>query len=784
MALYEFKPDSGIRGARLQMLEDKFGNGMQFTNTPLVEGFSRVLVNYDLMDSGVALTPRPGLEATQLFIPTDTSGATTIACAKEQSIGATEKRMQLLSIAKREDNGYDLRVITGVPALIEHTVVANDTLYDSVEWHNYRVSDPIKVFCRVPESAEIHGLPVNNETLAIHPGVYAWNEAYYFFDAVNNKIVHTIWDVATEKFIFQSDSPKGITPKEAVSYGYNMLLAQPYHFANTEGAAGSVIAFLGLMPYDAANNLCLTPLVNQSLTFEAFYQVPLNKRYYIVVEWKSTSDSVWTEITHFDTTFTTVGTIKFPFSPPNDNLIMRITAYGYTGEVRNTYTDAVLAVGFSFDRKAYGATANITPKTFTLASATGMTYWKNRLIIWGVPEDQSILFSSEVNDPSYFPYPNNTDTFDEPIKYAKPFLDNLLVWTATRLWMLTLSADGLTWSKKCIQNNLTIADWDIHLIQVVKNMVFFRSGNYYYMIVPKSGSLTGELTLAPVTKPMYYFFDKFEQYTKEIIEQMFAKNNVSFTLKQYYNYLDFEDVHNVYVLQITDTGEYLNFDMLYNTVARVWRIYITGSSGIMLPYKQDMTQNGILCEASVQNGKTVYQLLRYNNRNNQDFYNIDYSSLTPMALFETNHAWHNWQGIDTGYREHNSNFKKRYRECQFIINNRSNQPLNFYTDFFIDGEQRRNKYKYNIVQNTDPESPDFGAITVEQVLAAPLTTPSATTLDTWELGVSMFPDTSFCKIRFPVSGKGYTPRMLLISRNELPYELLNTSWVYRSMYSR
>jgi hypothetical protein len=515
-----------------------------------------------------------------------------------------------------------------------------------------------------------------------------------------------------------------------------------------------------------------------------FYQVPLNKKYYIVFEWKSTTESTWSEITHFDTTFTTVGSIKVPFSPPSTNLIMRVSAYGYTDTTRNTYTDAVLAVGFSFDRKAYGSTANVTPKNYTITAATGVTYWKNRLIAWGVPEDQSLLFSSEVNDPTYFPYPNNCDTFDEPIKYAKPFLDNLLVWTATKLWLLTISADGLTWSKKCIQNNLTIEDWDIHLIQVVKNMVFFRSGNYFYMIVPKSGSTTGELTLAAISKPMCYFFDKFEEYTKEIIEQVYSRKDLTFTLKHYYNYLDFEDVHNVYVLQVTGTNEYVNFDMLYNTIDRIWRIYVTGSSGILMPYKQDMTRKGILCEASVQSGKTIYQLLQYNNRNNQDFYNIDYTSTTPIALFETNHAWHNWQGIDTGYREHSSNFKKRYRECQFVINNRSNQPLNFYTDFFIDGEQRRNKYIYSVVQDTDPESPAYGVLTVEQVLAYPLTTPGATTLNVWQLGVSMFPDTSFCKIKFPVSGKGYTPRMLLISRNELPYELLNISWVYRAMYSR
>lgn len=809
MALYEFKPNGGERSARLQMIEEKFNSGMQFTNTPLLEGFAKSIVNYDMVDSGVALAPRTGLQATQMFLPESTSSASTIVAAKEQSIGATETRMQLLTIQARETSGYDLRVVTGMENVLAHTVVANNALYDNVTWSNYKVSDPMTVFCTIPDKAEIHDIPINNVNLARHPGTYAWNESYYFFDAVNSKVVHTIWDTETEKFIFQSDSPKTITPKEAVSYGYNMLLAQPYHFANTQGADGSVIQFLGMMPYDANDNLCLTPLVNQSLNFEVFYQVPLNSRYYITIEWKVSTDSVWSEITHFDTTFTTVGTIHFAFSPPDESIIIRVSAYGYTGETRNTYTDSVLAVGFTFDRTAYGSTANVTPKTYTLTAATGMTSWKDRLLIWGIPENQNILFASEVNDPTYFPYPNNADTFDEPIKYVVPFLDNALVFTSTKLWLLTLSADGLSWSKKCIQHNLRIADWDIHLIQVVKNMVFFRSGNYYYMIVPKSGSTTGELTLAAVSKPMYYFFDKFRENSIDLIKTMYDREIITCVLKQYYNYLDFEDVHNVYVFQIDD-GEYINLDLLYNTINRCWRVYTTGSPGILIPYKQDMTRKGVLCLANTQNSKTVFQLLQYTTNSNVDYYNVDYTSTTPITAFEAVHIWKNYQYFDSGYREHSSNFKKRYRELQFVINNRSTAALKFYTDFFIDGEQRRSHYMYKVVQNVDPASPEYGSITIERtlgeaieaaddyggatiqaVLGAPIATPGSTVLgaslvdaDAWNLDVDEFPNTSFWKVHFPVSGKGYTPRMVILSRNELPYELLNTSWIYRPMYSR
>ena len=778
------------REMRTQLLEENFSKGMQFTKTPLTEGWVNAIVNYDMQDAGNALKPRAGLQTAQILQST-ALGAQTIVAAKEQHINALQSCAQLITIepvvVEGLTNTYNLRVITGA-------LTATTGALPNVEYFDYKVSDPIVVQCVLPDNAEIHDIHISNTALARHPGMYGWTERYYFFDIQTNKVVHTEWDAVTEAFKFVSDSPKETTAKEAVSYGYNMLQTNPYTFANTAGAAGSIIEFQGIMPYDAAGNLCLTPVQNQSLVFETFYKVPLNAKYHFIFEWRSAVDSGWELIKEFDTTFTEVGYIKISFSPPEDNLIIRISAYGYTGEVRNTYTDATLAVGFNFAKNQYGSVANTTPKTYSVAKATGVTYWKNRMIAWGVPEDQTILFSSDVNDPTYFPYPNNCDPFDEPIKFAAPFLDNLLVYTSTKLYQLTLSVDGLTWTKKCIQNNLTINDWDIHLIQVVKNMVFFRSGNYYYMMVPKSGTGTGELTLAAISKPMYYFFDHFAENVADIVSEMYGYTG-TLTLKHYYNYLDFEDIHNIYVFQ-TETNELLNFEMLYNIVDRTWRFYALGSQNILVPYQRNMTQKGILCTANLfttpaEAQFVVYQFLQYNNVDNADFYYVYDAVLTPEAAFIAKHYWRNWQHLDTGYREHQSNFKKRYRELQFVINNMSNKAISFYTDFFIDGEQRRNRYSYEVVHNVDPLSPKFGELTIEKVLANPLTTAGSTALgaaaddtEAWVLDASMFPDTSFWKARFPVSGKGYTPRMILTSRNEMPYELLNISWVYRQLNSR
>lgn len=763
---------------------------MQASNTPMEEGWVRALINYDVVDVGAALTPRPGLQESHICTPEEDSGFTNIVAAKEQHITATEHVMQLITVAPREDGSYDLKTVTD-NGVIEGPEPVGDARHDTLERYSYKTSESIRVNCTMPDKAEIHGLSIDNQQLMRHPGVFAWNENYYFFDEYSNESVHTEYDEELGKYVFSRHSPRALTPKEAVTFGYNMLLETPYKFQNQEAAAASIIQFLGLMPYDETDALCLTPVINQSLNFEVFYTVPLNAKYFIEAEWKTVEGGAWEKLESFERTFEEVGTITIPFSPPKENIIMRVTAYGYTDETRNAYADATLAVGFNFDKTTYGNTANVNPETYTVSKARGLAYWKNRLVAWGVPEDPRMLLLSEINDATYFPYPNNVDIFEEPIKYVKPLLDNLLIFTSTKLYIMSLEPDGMTWTKKCVQNNLTIADWDIHLIQTVKNMVFFRSGNYYYMMVPKVGSTTGELSLATISKPVLYLFDKFEDSVKTILNELYGRDKEPLVLKHYYNYLDFEDVHNVYVFE-TAAHELLNFSVLYNTVERHWRVHITGSPGIMLPYKQNMTRKGLLCMASTQNtNEVIYHVLQYNSRDNRDYYTVDYTDTDPVGLFEATHVWRNWQGIDTGYREHSSNFKKRYRELQFVINNRSNNILNFYTDFYIDGEQRASKYRYEVTHVVDSTSPHYGEVIVEQILNNPIQAPGATSLgagpndmQAWSLDVSSFPDTAFWKTRLTVSGKGYAPRMVLVSTNEMSYELLNVSWVYRPLYSR
>lgn len=798
-ALYEYRDSSFSRKHRLQLIEDKFGSGMQYTNTPLPEGFVKTLVNFDMHDSGSAVTPRRGLRATKILTPqavaeNTVTGTEQIVAAKEQNI---EHRVMPQFFVR---NGLYETPINGIRrgplTMLSGNNVLNGEGYPINAERYAQVDYPDAAYV-LPENAEIHGLPLESpNTLTKHVGAYAWAQRYYFFDPAIKKLVHSEWDTDTSAFKFTVEEAKSISTNQAVTWGYNMLASNPYAFENKWSAGGGIIDFDGILPYNANGQLNLTPVTNEQLDFRLYYSVPEGLKYHLVWEWRSTATDSWTTLQAKDVQFDTLLDLHVPFSPPDAAIIMRVMAYGYTEKdgdwVRNNYTDATIAVGFNFDKNEYGNTVNANNKTYTIPHATGMTYWKNRLVCWGVPEDPTILFASDVNDPTYFPYPNNVETFDEPVKYAVPFMDYLLVFTSTQLHMLTLTQDGMGWTTQRLQNNLTIADWDIHLIQVVKNMVFFRSGNYYYMIVPKSGS-NGELSLATISKPLYYFFDNFKENVETVLYEVYDYRG-PLTLMHYYNYLDFEDIHNVYVFQ-TDKAEYINFCILYNITDRSWRIYVFGSQAIRIPYKADATQRGTLCSLSsaISSAREVGTPLLFQFSVERDDWYIPkrHTIDTIDQEFGVQHVFRNWQHMDMGYREHSSNFKKRYRELQFVINNISNRALDFYSDFYIDGEQRKNRYVYEVVHDIDPQSPHYGLITVEKVLADPVTAPASTTLgqdehDThaWRLDNSRFPDVAFWKVRLPVSGKGYTPRFSFTSRNEDIYELLNVSFVYRALGSR
>lgn len=750
------------RGARTQSVDEMFNMGMQFSNAPLQQGACKLSVNLDTKDRGDTLIPRPAIQTVHVSGHLSTKTNSILVDGKTSAEPtATYEQVLLGSVTDTKETDADSYIGSITPL----TIVPTEEFYLS-----QLVGTAVNTTYNKPTSASVHGIKVSDtSTMASNVGSFGFNNSYYCFNATTNKLMQSKF--ITDRYQFQDLTPKMLTPKEAVSWGYNMLQDNAYLFDDTVYAG--TVQLLGLLPYKADGALALNAKVNETVTLRCYYAGPANS-YKVVWEWKELNGSDWTKIKEQTVDLTALPEIKTDFSFPAERLMIRTT---FT-KGAETSPEQVLTVSFDLTTDESSST-NLKPDNYDLHTASGMTYWKNRLIVYGVPKDRTILFTSDINDPTYFPYPNGAEVFDEPVIHVLPFLEKLLVFTTTKLYMLTLAEDGSTWNVKHIQSNLDIKEWDIHLIQQVKNMVFFKSGNYFYMVVPSNKMNTlGELVVTNVSKSIEQLFDSFKENIDNTVKLIYDYDR-GLELVHYYNFLDYEDIHNIYAFK-TVSGVYLNVALLYNTMSRTWRFHMFESADLVKSYKPDVTKKGTL--VSILNGGV--QLLQFNGGSAKDNY-IDSDYVVKYPQFK------NYQLLDTGYRNIDTDYNKRFREFQIKFNNISQRTLTFSTDFYIDGELRQDMYNYKVTHSTDPLDPQYLNIVVEKDLIPRISLPGTTMLAEnetdvgyWQLDVSGFPEMFLWKARVPVSGKGLSPRMRFVSYNEELFEVLNIAWVIRKLYSR
>ena len=824
------------RTTRDMAVEEVYNTGMFYTNNALSTLYAKTLVNYDYKDDGTSLVPRGGLQTlASIELPTSTkyryplaSFSTNINLKNNKFLEDYRARCFLVTSAPEEGN------------MPEYSAERKATLFNNADMLLY-IQDPVTgVFKQsmIDTTTEldqsklvllgeaynstqvVHGLELHstgsrniiyttlanvmyipyrdNKDTTLHMGRLVINN-----DDLTGIITHYIEPVI----------PTDITVKEVISGGYNMLSNTPYTFSNKAEAGYSIN---GILPYTAApgvegRELLLNARLGQTINFECIYsyKTDITKILRAKWEWSSSSTSDWVVLQTEALTNTAIpsalvspeyvqgAAISLAFQPTVKDVQIRVSLYECTTAATppaNPIKVMILPIYTLFD--TLSSAQNTKPVVYRLPTMSGMTTWKQHVIIWGVTGAENILFTSDTNNPNYFPYPNNIDIFDEAIVHVAPYLDNLLVFTATNIYLVTASTDGVGFTTKILQNRLSIESQDKHVIQVIKNMVFFKSASYYYMIVPKLTSLTGELTVAPVSKPIVNLFNDFEASIRDILDTIYFKtlpNEYSLTLRDYYNFIDNTTIRNVYSLEVVDTYSTppmhpFKVDVMlnYDTTLRAWTMYMHQSNGATIPFRYTITDTTTLldvCNVTVNDivQSSTAQLIKMDS-----LLCADNFKLNPEAGLKT---IPNYQLLDSGYRQQGDQYKKRYREIQMKFNNISKKVLSFYADFLLDDDLRKSYYTYEAKHIEDLGNPNYGLFYIEKQISPTLTMYGTTTLggDTneyWTLDFSKFPDMAATKVRFPVSGKGYAPRLKLISYNELPYELTNINWVFRSLYGR
>lgn len=505
--------------------------------------------------------------------------------------------------------------------------------------------------------------------------------------------------------------------------------------------------------------------------------------------------------------------IKLTITDPNDI------------ESDEEYVLSTNTIGLSLVSDELANTLNLDAKNFDLGQCTGMCEWEQRLVLWGVPGALNTLFVSDVNNPTFFPYPNNVDIFTDPIIAVHNYGNELLVLTTTALYRLIWDTEGTGWSHKLVQQNLHITAEDTYMSCVIKNMFFFKSGEYYYLMVPKTtsaASVRGEVTIAPIAKPIEDLLDNFHENVYNLIKVMVDRGDLSDFTDKLVNYFSYVDntkvvVNYVYALddstadmlvQDTETSKYLYVQLIYDTDARTWSMKAFEAAHMLYASHADAVQQDRFIDLTpaLDGNQLVLQYYKFINLTDDT---VQYIDTTGEAQTATR-ILKNYQYLDTGNREINTELKKRFREFQFKLKNNTATNLGFYTSFLIDGSLRKDLQKYaprllldNVSREAtivvervlDTKTMTYNTTRVERILVpermlqdngelTPTTLAEEDDPDRWILNQSAFPGRTLWKIRMPISGKGLSPRAILLSTNEADYELLGDAWVYRTQNGR
>lgn len=552
-------------------------------------------------------------------------------------------------------------------------------------------------------------------------------------------------------------TPKNLTPGEAALWGYNMLSNAPYTFEciNTPSTGTASLSGILLKSAKDTNKVLLKPAVNTPGVIEIYYRgdkgafkVAPNrneggKAYQLTLEYKNPVDN-WRDLKKFTDTEThnllSTGTpIQIPFTGADETVMIRATLrdLAVTVEVPNETNTATqseylvvdqMITTFSFAKDT--TKAEPSPETYDLGSATGITYWKGRLVLWGVLNAENMLFMSEPNEPEYFAYPNGVDIFEENIVHVIPYSDALIVFTSTKLWRIDMNADGLSWNKALLQQNLRIVDQDIPYITILKNMLFFKSDKQFYMLVPSKSSTVGELTIAPISKAIKEFLVNPFAALREIVHTIYPdlagreytspmlgtvgvdgelinvperpitdylvkygahteQNQIMvdwwFDITEWQNQTaDYGDriVHHDVNQGLTPANsatnkpkQYWLVQLIYDTQTYGWtmRTHITNHIGVFIADAVNQDTDFITLVFSPENtdfgasAKATWGISISHRREPAD-YILDAFGLGNNQINVLDPAYPRFQVFDTGYKEVSSpSLKKRFREVQFAF---------------------------------------------------------------------------------------------------------------------
>lgn len=875
------------RGTRNIILEEAFNGGMFSDNIPLESNKFKHIVNFNVSDVAGQLVPRRG-KVSDTEISTDScETALLIPPTEATTLGIYNVRYNEVEDGENELIDAVRKFIITCPNESYAQRIAYSDVYHNMfnimpdgnklsSYYTSKTAVPIYVasteeikpikpaptgtfsdyYCKVvegPWDSKSNEARINvlSKMDTFKPrtrlvGASLDNNLYTFaHNEDGNKLVRFIPLPTTPDRTYDMETivPKEIDSTYANNYGFNMLSSTPYSFNNKIGAW----ELNSLLPYEdeECTKLLFEYSTGQKVYFKVTFNFTASSTVNVKISKKLNSEDSW-ELLPTAKTLTSTATdcppLVIPIIAPTEPFSIRVELSNTSNTVlsSNDYPCA----GGGETEETYGTTKGLSPVVYDLTTATGMLTWKQRLVLWGVDKAPNMLFCSDINNATYFPYPNGCEIYNDNILYVCIFMDSLLVFTPENIYKTTLNTDG-SFKTECVAADVRLTYDDMYSVVPVKNMLFYKSDNYYYMLVPSHKALTfGELNVAPVSSPINYMLDHMDDELKRVLISMYGEEwnypDVGDLILQphtYQTYLANNDVCLDFRFIVSTKDRTvdklkISYVLKYSTTLRTWttELYYTPFSSIQMyaknvagvpryiTYTANNVDTDTVSTSTYVEGSSLY-CLNINGgtvaQDNGTLYSTDakifIDELYPESIsfegnvvnytikphiltddidgtidnYATSDLFKNKQYIDTGYKNFNVSNKKRFRELQFKINNKLSIPITFKTGFIIDGERRVKQGSYTLTPTAD--GTQLITVPTAKQLVTGVTefeddntyNDNVFALDNASLSVN-----DVATVRWKVSGKGYAPRLTLLSENEKSYELHGLCWVARPMNAR
>lgn len=826
------------RTGRLLTSEETYGNGMNYTDNVLPEGYSKLLVNYKINDDGTSLSPRDGYHtyADEIY---DTDVEVDI-----QAPTYTQSQLHwsgTMTYIDESDVDNPVNYLTkacvsfGLPhvdtAGSDHYFEANTNEANSNAYCLY--SNPMEdlnplletgddwIFTKGINKTQIRfkARKVNTSLVEFNDGVdilkpictscnghlFVFAKCYRY----NDETGQWKWDeeysmtrVDIVKRSFEPElklttlDPYQETPKSLSTYGANLLSSNPYSFYNQDG---SVLNGIGMMAYTQADETdtnysrpILYANMGDTYRIRAFINYDSGSSYKIQWFLRDKIDSKGEDKKYIIKDWTDLGTITASTDIHLDYMYNDPNTVLYCGIKDADDDETYIEMEYIF--KLNNGYRQL-PDNYDLTTATNMLTYHQWIVLWGVTGAENTLFGSYADMPNRFPA-GNMCVFDEPIVAVTNYLDNLIVFTTNKTYIVFTTKDGgtilfSTATTQTVSESIGMLPMDAYTLVAVSNLIFFRSKDHYYIVTPviKSGTTTFKIVPCDSSIKDILNRERLDIFIRDLLFKMYditiENTNVGYEVIDNFAVVDDYKVKVNYLIHINEQTNFI-FSFVYDTQSYAWTIELFETGESILPFVDPKT-------SKLSYFYTGYMVKlgddsAYFSRTLGIMTTSDSKQDTQNLFQQYRNSIYNYQYIDTGARDIDKFHKKRFRELDLNFNNRSDKHLDFYLNYYIDNQLRQGSLSYTIEHDLNRDSDMFGTMEYieedEPNVSIMGENKFLNTRTEFTLDNEGFTAVDKVKVRFKISGKGYYTQYTLLSKQEEDYELLNHMWVCRPMFAR